>query len=133
MCAVLSEFAVSALIRYHNEKGGRATIGLYQVDNPTQCGLVDMDGAARITRFVEKPPVAFTDLANAGVYACEPEVLGFIPPAGFSDFGKDVFPAMLNTGAALYGYPIRDVLIDIGSPEKLTRANETFTKQSERD
>jgi NDP-sugar pyrophosphorylase family protein len=125
---VLSEFDVSDFMRYHKEKGGLCTVGLYRVDNPTQCGLVDMDDAGRITRFVEKPPAAFTDLANAGVYACEPEVLDFIPSEGFCDFGKDVFPAMLEAGAALYGYPIEDALIDIGSPEKLELANETFRR-----
>ncbi|WP_243358545.1 nucleotidyltransferase family protein [Fundidesulfovibrio terrae] len=124
---VLSEFDVSAFWRYHEAKGGMATVGLYRVDNPTQCGLVDMDPALRITRFVEKPPVAFTDLANAGVYACQPGVLDFIPPSGFSDFGQDVFPAMLEAGAVLYGYPIEDCLIDIGSPEKLARADEIFS------
>jgi len=123
---VLSEFDVTAFTRYHAEKGGLATVGLYRVDNPTQCGLVDLDDASRITRFVEKPPVAFTDLANAGVYACEPQVLDFIPPAGFSDFGKDVFPAMLAAGAPMYGYAIGDCLIDIGSPEKLARADALF-------
>ena len=125
---VLSEFDVSAFAGYHLKKGGLATVGLYRVDNPTQCGLVDMDANGRITRFVEKPPVAFTDLANAGVYACEPGVLDFIPTQGFSDFGKDVFPAILEAGAALYGFPIEECLIDIGSPEKLERANILFSK-----
>lgn len=120
---VLSEFDVTAFCRYHGRKGGLATVGLYRVDNPTQCGLVDMDNQGRITRFVEKPPVAFTDLANSGVYACEPGVLDYVPASGFSDFGKDVFPAMLEAGAAMYGYPIEECLIDIGSPEKLARAD----------
>jgi NDP-sugar pyrophosphorylase family protein len=120
---VLSEFDVAAFCRYHVQKAGLTTVGLYRVDNPTQCGLVDMDNHGRITRFVEKPPVAFTDLANSGVYACEPGVMDFVPDVGFSDFGKDVFPAMLEAGAAMYGYPIEECLIDIGSPEKLTRAD----------
>ena len=123
---VLSQFDVSAFLRYHEAKGGLATVGLYRVDNPTQCGLVDMDALGRITRFVEKPPVAFTDLANAGVYACGPGVLDFVAPTGFSDFGNDVFPAMLRAGAALYGYPIEECLIDIGSHEKLARADTYF-------
>lgn len=127
---VLSEFDVPAFAHFHRERGGLATVGLYRVDNPTQCGLVDMDGTSRITRFVEKPPVAFTDLANAGVYACEPGVLDFIPASGFSDFGNDVFPAMLAAGKALYGYPIEECLIDIGSPEKLARANSLFGQHS---
>jgi len=125
---VLSEFDVSAFIRHHQAKGAQATVGLYRVDNPTQCGLVDMDETGRITRFVEKPPVAFTDLANAGVYACEPGVLDFVPRSGFSDFGRDVFPAMLAARAPLYGYPIEECLIDIGSHEKLARAEAVFTK-----
>ncbi len=124
---VLSEFDVSAFLRYHARKGGMASIGLYRVDNPTQCGLVDMDPDGRITRFVEKPPVAFTDLANAGVYVCEPGVFDFVPPLGFSDFGRDVFPVMLKAGEALYGYPIEERLIDIGSPEKLAKANLLIT------
>ncbi|GFK94223.1 UTP--glucose-1-phosphate uridylyltransferase [Fundidesulfovibrio magnetotacticus] len=123
---VLSAFDVSALTRAHQASGAQATVGLYRVDNPTQCGLVDLDGAGRITRFVEKPPVAFTDLANAGVYACEPSVLDFIPPQGFSDFGRDVFPAMLAAGAELHGHAIDEPLIDVGSPEKLERANALY-------
>jgi len=126
---VLSEFDVSAFVRYHRKKGGVASVGLYRVDNPTQCGLVDMDESGRITRFVEKPPVAFTDLANAGVYACEPGVIEYVPPSGFSDFGRDVFPVMLAAGAPMYGYHIDECLIDIGSPEKLERAGQIFTLQ----
>ena len=124
---VLSDFDVSALVRHHRATGALATVGLYRVDNPTQCGLVDMDETGRITRFVEKPPVAFTDLANAGVYACEPGVLDFISPSGASDFGQDVFPSMLKAHAPLYGYPIEERLIDIGSHEKLARAELVFT------
>ncbi|WP_243311686.1 GNAT family N-acetyltransferase [Fundidesulfovibrio agrisoli] len=125
---VLSDFDVTAMKAFHQRSRGMATVGLYRVDNPTQCGLVDMDATGRIGRFVEKPPVAFTDLANAGVYICEPEVLGFVPATGFSDFGHDVFPAMLAAGAPLYGYAIEAPLIDIGSPEKLARANAMLAK-----
>lgn len=119
---VLSDIDLSALEAFHREKGGAASVALYRVDNPTQCGLVDLDASGRILRFVEKPPVAFTDLANAGIYLCEPQVLDFIPASGFSDFGRDVFPALLAAGVALYGYPLAEYLIDVGSPEKLARA-----------
>jgi len=123
---VLSAFDVPAMLRAHAAAGALVTVGLYRVDNPTQCGLVDLDRAGRITRFVEKPPVAFTDLANAGVYACAPRTLDFIPSSGFSDFGKDVFPAMLAAGAVLHGHAIGEPLIDIGSPDKLARANALY-------
>lgn len=125
---VFSTMDVTSMAAFHRRAGGLATVGLYRVDNPTQCGLVDRDETGRITRFVEKPPVAFTDLANAGVYACQPEVLEFIPAHGFCDFGTDVFPALLAAGKPLFGYPIEECLIDIGSPEKLARAQNLFNR-----
>lgn len=103
--------------------GALGVVGLHRVDNPTQCGLVDMDADGRILRFVEKPPVAFTDLANAGVYVLHPAVLDSVPDSGFCDFGHHVFPALLHAGKPLYGYHICEYLIDVGSPEKLARAD----------
>ncbi|MFH1907152.1 MAG: hypothetical protein ABIL11_07210 [Chloroflexota bacterium] len=41
---------------------------------------------------------------NAGIYILEPEVLRHIPANGPSDFGRDVFLALLAAGQALYGY-----------------------------
>jgi len=117
---------LAAFAADHARFGAAATIGLYRVDNPCECGLVDMDETGRIKRFVEKPPVAFTDLANAGIYALSPEVLDFIPESGFCDFGKDVFPAMLEKGLPLYGRPIDEYLIDIGSRAKYEKADRDF-------
>jgi NDP-sugar pyrophosphorylase family protein len=115
---VYMDVDLGAFAAVHAAKGGAATVGLYRVDNPTQCGLVDMDADGRVTRFVEKPPVAFTDLANAGIYAASPRVLDYIPETGFCDFGHDVFPAMLAAGECLYGQALDGYVMDIGSPQK---------------
>ena len=128
---VFSTVDLTAMAAFHARTGGLVTVGLYRVDNPTQCGLVDMDPTGRITRFVEKPREAFTDLANAGVYLCEPDLLQCIPPQGFCDFGRDVFPALLEAGIPLYGYLIDEYLIDIGSPEKLAKANAYLAREPE--
>ncbi len=94
--------------------------------NPTEVGLVGLDGNGRITRFLEKPrpEEVFTDLANAGVLVVEPSVLDAIPDGEFSDFGLDVLPALLAAGAPLYGWPIPEgaYLLDIGSLEKYSQA-----------
>lgn len=113
---------LAAFSAAHEASGATATVGLYRVDNPTECGLVGRDAAGRITRFVEKPPVAFTDLANAGVYAMSPRVLDAIPETGFCDFGRDVFPALLAAGEPLYGHVLDGYVMDIGSPQKYERA-----------
>jgi len=119
---VLFEVDLEAVAAAHAQSGATATVGLYRVDNPTECGLVDRDETGRILRFVEKPPVAFTDLANAGLYVMSPKVLDYIPESGFCDFGHDVFPAMLAAGEPLYGHVLDGYVMDIGSPQKYERA-----------
>ncbi len=113
-----------------------ATLALYQVPNPTACGLVEQDAAGRVTRFVEKPPPdqVFTDLANAGVMICEPEILQFIPEETSFDFGREVFPAVLAAGKALWGQTIgqQEYLIDIGTPENFARAQQEGLRATER-
>jgi len=102
------------------------TLSLYRVPNPTECGLVDIDAAGRVQRFVEKPPAdqVFTDLANAGVLVCEPRVLAYIAPATVVDFGRDVLPSLLIAGSPVFGVPIAadEYVIDIGTPSGYARA-----------
>jgi NDP-sugar pyrophosphorylase family protein len=123
---VLTNLDVSALAEFHHLKGGMATIALYKVPNPSDCGLVGLDPQYRITRFVEKPPPeeAFTDLASAGILVLEPDAMDYIPPDTFQDFGYDLLPDLLTRGIPLYGYPIPDAtyLIDIGTIEKYEQA-----------
>lgn len=123
---------LTRLIKFHMQQqalaagGSLATLALYQVPNPTECGLVELTTAGRITRFVEKPPPdqVFTDLANAGVMICEPRLLDFIHEAMVCDFGRDLFPALLRAGEGLYGQPLTadEFLIDIGTPAGYQRA-----------
>ncbi len=121
---LLTNMDITSLVEYHQIKEGMVTVALYRVENPSACGIVELSVEGRIRRFVEKPPPeeVFTDLANAGVYVVESEVLDYIPPETFYDFGQDLFPVMLEKGVPIYGYPIDDYLIDIGTLEKYERA-----------
>jgi NDP-sugar pyrophosphorylase family protein len=131
---VLTDMDLTALAAFHAAKRADLTAALYRAPRPWECGIVDMDGAGRIRSFVEKPPRAevFSDLANAGVYVMSPALVSDIPPATFFDFGHDLFPRLLQRGAAIYGYPIgpHDYLLDIGSPDKYAQAQrEWATRQ----
>lgn len=132
---VFTNLDLTSLERFHAERlasvpeaagGPAATLVLYRVDNPTQVGLVDVDAAGRIHRFVEKPPAneVFTDLANGGVIVVEPATLALIPPAKVSDFSNDIFPDMVRRALPLFGRAIAadEFLIDIGSPVAYERA-----------
>ena len=121
---------LGALLEFHRGRKGLATIGLYNVPNPTECGIVELDKDSRIRRFLEKPrpEEVFSQLANAGVYVLEPGIMDCIPENSVCDFGRDVFPLMLSRGMPLYGYTIKEYLIDIGSMDKYQQAREAFKK-----
>jgi NDP-sugar pyrophosphorylase family protein len=113
------------MIEFHKQAGVVATMGLYHVPDPWNRGIVQLDRRQTIVCFEEKPSRAqvFSDLANAGIYVLEPEVLDFIPAGQPCDFGHDVFPEMVTIGIQMAGHIIEDMLIDIGLPEKYEEAN----------
>ncbi len=122
---VFTHADLSGLIACHRQAKVVATMGLYRVPDPWNRGIVQLDEAQRMVRFVEKPPrdQVFSDLANAGIYVLEPQVLAEIPPDVVYDFGNDVFPKLLANGTAVAGYALDGFLIDIGLPEKYEEAN----------
>lgn len=110
---------------FHRARGAVAAVALFHHPNPSAAGIVAADSEGRITRFVEKPPPdqIFSDTANAGVYVLDPSVLEAIPADRPSDFGKDIFPALLDQGHALYGTLLDGYLQDTGTPDAYRQAN----------
>jgi NDP-sugar pyrophosphorylase family protein len=121
---VYTELDLSELMEAHRQGDALVTMALYEVENPTACGIVELDEQARVRRFVEKPAPdeIFSRLANAGVFVVEPDVLSWLPAGQTVDFGRDVFPQMLRLGQTIAGYPMQDALIDIGTKESYQKA-----------
>jgi NDP-sugar pyrophosphorylase family protein len=128
----LSTCRLDRLWEFHKVKGGIATIALHHRDDPTQSGIVGLDADDRITCFLEKPrpDQVFSRWVSAGIFILEPIVLEAIPANGAPDFGRDVFPALLARGAALYGYRMSpsEGLWWIDTLQDLERVRLTWTK-----
>ena len=107
---------LSRLIRFRQERGAEAALGLYRHKNPLEYGLVLTDETGRIERFVEKPGwgQVFTDQINTGIYVLTSAAMERVPRDAVWDFGKDLFPAMLREGAPLFGLPLEGYWRDMG-------------------
>ncbi len=114
---VLTDFDLTAAIRFHEEKKAKATIVLTHAKNPLQFGVVITAADGKITRFLEKPSwgEVFSDTINTGIYILEPEVLEMIPYREDYDFSKDLFPLLLRQDAGLYGCVADGYWRDIGN------------------
>jgi NDP-sugar pyrophosphorylase family protein len=108
---------------------GCLTLLTYEVPNPEECGLVELEPNGRVRSFVEKPPSdqVFTNQAFAGVMLCEPQVLDYVPEHRAFDFGHDLIPILLASHVALYGEPLttNEFVIDIGTLNGYFRALKT--------
>jgi mannose-1-phosphate guanylyltransferase/phosphomannomutase len=122
---VLTDFDLSAAIRFHEEKGAKATIVLTHAKNPLQFGVVITDQQAKITRFLEKPSwgEVFSDTINTGIYILEPEIIQMIPYQEEYDFGKDLFPLLLRQNIGLYGCVVDGYWRDIGNLNEYQEAH----------
>jgi len=122
-----TNFNFRSLIDFHNQKKPLLTIVVNHSDEPWTKGVIETDPSSRITRMVEKPPKEDirSDLTNAGMYLCEPEIINHIP-SGFSDFAADIFPQLISARLPLYALTMSEYLQDTGTPQRYTKAQVDF-------
>ncbi|NUN11109.1 hypothetical protein HUU53_00495 [Candidatus Micrarchaeota archaeon] len=88
-------------LEFHKKNSGLTTIALAEVKKTALFGTAKMMGS-KIIEFEEKPSESETNLVNAGVAFCEPQVLSFINQKTLS-FEKDLLPLLAKQGK-LMGY-----------------------------
>ena len=120
----LTDIDLTDMIRFHRENSALVTIGLKRVPNPLEFGIIIVDELGRVQRFLEKPTwgQVFSDTVNTGIYIMEPEVLNEVAAGESVDWASDVFPALLERGAPIYGYVADGYWEDVGTHESYLKA-----------
>ncbi len=111
---VLTTADMDQMLEFHRRRAQIATIGVYEVPDPTRCGIVQIDEEGIVRDFVEKPVMPLSHLAFSGLMLATPHVLDVIPEQCPVDLGFHVLPRLVGRMAA---YRISDFLLDIGTVE----------------
>lgn len=120
---VLTTTNLNEILAFHNTRGQIATIGVYEVADPSRCGIVQVDDRGIVRDFVEKPKAPASNLAFSGLMLATPALLDLIPDICPVDLGFHVLPQIVGRMAA---YRIPDFLIDIGTLETYRTAQATW-------
>ncbi|HYA23171.1 MAG TPA: nucleotidyltransferase family protein [Terriglobales bacterium] len=120
---VLHRADLKAMLRSHRQSGLAATLGVYQVPDPSRCGIVTADSQGVIQDFVEKPSNPTSNLAFSGLMIGTRAVLDVIPDGVPVDIGFHVLPRLAGQ---MLAFPIQDYLIDVGTPENYHQAQATW-------
>lgn len=121
---VLIDLDLKHMAEYALQKGGLGTLFVHPNDHPHDSDLVLTDDAARITAFLSKPhaPGQFLpNLVSGAIYVLAPGAIDFVPEEGSSDWGKDIFPAIIDAGKDIYAYRSIEYAKDVGTPERLKK------------
>lgn len=111
-----------------------ATLFVHPNDHPQDSDLVEVNTCGRIVAlhpYPHPPGRYFGNLVNAALYVIRKEALRpFVQQlAGLTDpldFGKHVFPALLQQGAWLQAYVSREYIKDAGTPRRLDQVEAHF-------
>jgi len=113
----LTDIDLKELYKFHKEKKALATIALKPVQDVSNYGVVVLDVDDKIIAFQEKPTrqEALSRLVNTGIYVFEPEIFNYMPKKHYYDFGKELFPLLVEKDLPFFGWKTDDYWSDIGS------------------
>ncbi len=121
----------SKMLDFHKKMNAGATIAVIDVpiEQASRFGIMNTDELGRITEFEEKPEKPKSTKASMGIYIFKCRLLRDYliadekNPASAKDFGKNIIPAMLLGGEAMYAYSFDGYWKDVGTVESLWEAN----------
>jgi mannose-1-phosphate guanylyltransferase len=126
----LTDYNLAQLVSAHLEGDAPATLTAFRAPRPSECGILEVDGAGRLVGFEEKPRHPRGNLANAGLYAFDREVLDLVDGSEPCDIGIHLLPRLVGRARVV------DIgtayLCDIGTPEALAEARSTWREGAHR-
>ncbi|MCB1060877.1 MAG: nucleotidyltransferase family protein [Calditrichaeota bacterium] len=109
------ELDLTKLARFHEEKNSPPLVLVaYPTDEPTRCGILEIDDTGLVVSFEEKPARPKSNFANSGIHAATPELFNWVPENQPADIGFHVLPQLVGK---MYGYVTDEYIQDIGTPE----------------
>jgi glucose-1-phosphate adenylyltransferase len=117
------EMNYAEMIEYHLDNQAVLTMATINVpiEEAPRFGIVGVDHENRVTSFIEKPPQPLSTLANMGVYLFNIDELSQAllvdhdKPNSSHDFGRDILPSLVNSGARVFTFPFSGYWMDVGT------------------
>ena len=114
----------TAFERAHNNRpsGCLMTMMTFRTDDPSSCGIVELDESGVVVGFHEKVEHPPGNLANGAIYIISRELLEIIKTDlnYVTDFSTEVIHLFKGR---IFSHEISDVFLDIGTPESYEKAN----------
>lgn len=113
----------SIMLDFHHSKGADVTVATLRVsqEEASRFGIVEVDENNRVKSFEEKPKQPKGTLASMGIYVFNYNTLVKVlnedarDASSAHDFGKNIFPKMINGSQRVFAFPYGDYWVDVGT------------------
>jgi len=114
----------NAFERAHTNRplGCLMTMMTFRTNDPTSCGIVEVDESGVVVGFHEKVEHPPGNLANGAIYIISHELLEIIKTDlnYVTDFSTEV---LYRFKGRIFSHEISDVFLDVGTPDRYEKAN----------
>jgi NDP-sugar pyrophosphorylase family protein len=117
----LAKFAAA-----HRASQADVSVVIAPVDERSDCGCIELDGAGNLVQFLEKAQSPAARYLNAGVYALALSRLIEMPAGVAISLEREMFPRWIRRGLKVKGFVYSGKCIDIGTPDRYRVANEVL-------
>jgi D-sedoheptulose 7-phosphate isomerase len=123
---LICEVDLDKMLDFHRKNKADATIFLHKSSHPQDSDILTVDENGKVIKFISKHEehINAGDLGNAGLVIMEPRVLNLMDSDVFN-FENDFYPKMLNRNFKVMGYVSDELILDIGTPERLSLIEES--------
>lgn len=114
------------LINSHKKRSAKCdlTMMTFDTDNPSSCGLVEVDNNNVVNRYIEKPKYSNLTKANCALFILSQNFLkNYSINKNEKDFCKDIIPKFINK---IYTHHTNKMFVDIGTPKSLKLINDYY-------
>ncbi len=122
---ILTDLDFAQLYHHHVDSHAALTVATHRRLNKIDYGVLETDGAGRVTGFKEKPVYDFT--VSMGIYVFSKRILDLVPdnkPFGFDD----LMYLLLERKEPISAYSYDGYWMDIGRPDDYDQAKEDVSR-----
>ena len=114
------EVDLRKMLDFHRKNNADATIFLHKSSHPQDSDILKINEFGQVIKFISKHDdhTDAGDLGNAGLVIMEPRVLSLMDSEVFN-FENEIYPKMLNKKFKVMGYVSDELILDIGTIERL--------------
>jgi NDP-sugar pyrophosphorylase family protein len=118
---------------FHRENRALATLVLTPFVEGTEYGAVERSESGRILRIAGRPgsPTGKRRYHFTGIHILDPAIFGEIPPGVKSEINREVYPALIEKGAPIYGYVHAGFWRELGTPQRYLQGSLDLLKMGD--